>query len=169
MQIATIDFEASGTDGYPIEVGVAIYDSQRSFLSVWSSLIRPTVAWLQTMKWEPVAAQIHGIARAEITDAPTAFDVGRQLNELLAPIGVAYCDGWKWDSRWLHLLMEECPEHCSFQLCDAGALGRTLGIRPSALFEDDDEPPLDHRAGSDAERLLRRALRLGLSPIACRR
>ncbi len=158
--IATIDFEASGSDGYPIEVGVAIHDPVRPHLSVWSSLIRPTVGWLQTMSWDPIGFQIHGIARSEIMGAPAAFDVARQLNALLGPIGVAYCDGWKWDHRWLFLLMKECPEPCTFQLRDAGALGRALGIRPSALFECDDEPPLDHRAGSDAERLLWKALTL---------
>lgn len=158
--IATIDFEASSSNGYPIEVGVAIHDPARSFISVWSSLIKPTVGWLQTMSWDPVAFRIHGITRAELMKAPAAFDVARQLNALLAPAGVAYCDGWKWDHRWLFLLMEECPEPCAFQLHDAGALGRTLRIRPSALFEHNDEPPLDHRAGSDAERLLHKALTL---------
>lgn len=158
--IATIDFEASSMKGYPIEVGVAIFDPARPYLSLWSSLIKPTVQWLQTISWDPVAAQMHGIARADLTNAQSAFDVGRQLNTLLAPIGVAYCDGWKWDHRWLFLLMEECPEPCAFQLSDAGALGRALGIRPSALFERENEAPLDHRAVSDAERLLRRALRL---------
>lgn len=145
-------------DGYPIEVGIAIYDPARPYLSVWSSLIKPTVPWLQTMSWDPVSAQMHRIARADLKNAPSAFDVARHLNSLLASVGVAYCDGWRWDHRWLFLLMEECPEPCVFQLSDAGALGRLLGIRPSALFEHDNEPPLEHRAASDAERLLRRAL-----------
>ena len=158
--IATIDFEASGPNGYPIEVGIAIHDPARAHISVWSSLIKPTVGWLQTMSWDPVAVQMHGIARADLKSALHPFDIGRQLNTLLGPIGVAYCDGWKWDHRWLFLLMEECPEPCRFQLGDAGALGRFFEIRPSALFERDDEPPLEHRAGSDAERLLRRALKL---------
>lgn len=160
MMIATIDFEASSLAGYPIEIGVAIYDPARRFLSVWSSLIKPAVGWLQTMSWDPVAAQMHGIARADLKDAPSAFDVARQLNALLAPVGVAYCDGWRWDHRWLVLLMEECPEPCAFELSDAGALGRFLDIRPSALFEHDNKPQLEHRAASDAERLLRRALAL---------
>ena len=169
MQIATIDFEASGTDGYPIEVGIAIYDSQRAFLSIWSTLIKPTVGWLRTMNWDPVAAQIHGITRAEISTATSAFDVARQLNELLAPIGVAYCDGWNLDTQWLNLLMVECPEHSAFHLNDAGALARALAFPPSALFEHDQDPPLEHRAASDAERLLRRALRFAGQdePAAC--
>lgn len=158
--IAIIDFEASGPGGYPIEVGIAIYNPAREFISVWSSLIRPTAGWLQTMRWDPVAAQMHGIARDDLKNAPHAFDVGCQLNALLGPVSIAYCDGWKWDHRWLFLLMEECPEPCGFQLRDAGALGRALGIRPSALFERGDEPPIEHRAGLDAERLLRRALKL---------
>jgi hypothetical protein len=70
--IATIDFEASGTNGYPIEVGVAIHTPDSPIISVWSSLIKPTVDWLQTMSWDPVAAQVHGIARQELKTAPTA-------------------------------------------------------------------------------------------------
>jgi hypothetical protein len=44
MQLrATLDFEASGSNGYPIEVGVALYDAGRpTDISVWSSLIRLT-------------------------------------------------------------------------------------------------------------------------------
>lgn len=83
--IATIDFEASSSNGYPIEVGVAIHDPARSFISVWSSLIKPTVGWLQTMSWDPVAFRIHGITRAELMKAPAAFDVARQLNALNRP------------------------------------------------------------------------------------
>lgn len=158
--IAIIDFEASAFTGYPIEVGVAVYDPDRPYLSVWSSLIKPTVEWLEFMQWDQRSAQVHGITRAEIMKAPSAFDVGRQLNALLGPIGVAYCDGGSLDQRWLSLLMRECPEAGAFRLDGMGGLGRALGVHPSFLAERDDGPPLDHRAGSDAERFLRRALKL---------
>lgn len=158
--LETLDFEASGMRGYPIEVGVAIYDPGQPTIAVWSSLIRPATDWLQTMSWDPVAAQIHGIAPTSLKSAPAAFDVGHQLNALLGPIGVAYCDGGRFDERWLYLLMQECPEPCLFELRDAGALEETLGIQPSGIFERDDAEPIAHRAGPDAERLLRRALTL---------
>lgn len=155
--VATIDFEASSTDGYPVEVGVAIHMSDRPTISVWSSLIKPTTAWLKAMTWDPAAAQIHGIARHELENAPTAWNVAAQLNALLAPYGVAYCDGYRYDHRWLFLLMQECSETYAFELHDASQLGRRLGVAPSALFESDSHPTA-HRAGPDAEALLRRAL-----------
>jgi hypothetical protein len=155
--IATIDFEASGTSGYPIEVGVAIHTPGNQQISVWSSLIKPTAAWLEAMTWDPAAAKIHGITRQDIETAPTAWDVAIRLNALLAPCGVAYCDGWRYDHRWLFLLMQECPETCAFELHDISQLGRRLDVPPSTLFERDNDSAA-HRAGPDAEALLRRAL-----------
>ena len=150
--IATIDFEASGTDGYPIEVGVAIQQPGKKRISVWSSLIKPTVGLLQKMSWDPVAFQIHGIARAELKNASSPWDVAKQLNALLAPVGVAYCDGWKWDHRWLFLLMQECPDKCAFELRDTHQLEKALGLYQSTLKERDENTTIEHRAGPDAER-----------------
>jgi len=157
MKIATIDFEASSMTGYPIEVGIAIHTPERPYLSVWSSLIKPEIAWLQNMHWDQVSAQIHGIARSQLKHAPSAWDVAHQLNELLRDIGIAYCDGWRFDHRWLFLLMKACPEKCAFELRDLSALDRMLGIPPSSLFEDKNYPT-EHRAGADAKRLLQRTL-----------
>ena len=159
-RIATLDFEASGSNGSPIEVGVALYDAERPpHISVWSSLIRPTDEWKFTMTWDPVAGQIHNIRRSELHNAPAAWDVALKLNALLEPFKVAYCDGWRWDHVWLFLLMQECPQKPKFRLDDVGALARTLQFPPSELFEPENGP-IAHRAGADAERLLRRALKL---------
>ena len=143
--------------GYPIEVGVAVYTPGRPQISVWSSLIKPAATWLQTMSWHPIAARIHGIARQELKNAPTAWDVAAQLNQLLAPYGVAYCDGYRFDHRWLFLLMQECPETCAFELHDVSQLARRLGVEPAALFEHDNYPTA-HRAGTDAKAFLCRTL-----------
>jgi hypothetical protein len=59
IMLATIDFEASATNAYPIEVGVAIYRPGRAQISVWSSLIRPAPERLDTTQWDPVAADVH--------------------------------------------------------------------------------------------------------------
>jgi len=93
----------------------------------------------------------------ELETAPTAWDVAVRLNALLAPCGVTYCDGWRYDHRWLFLLMQESPETCAFELQDASQLACRLSVQPSALFERDSDPTA-HRAGSDAEALLPRAL-----------
>ena len=156
--IATIDFEASGLNGYPIEVGVAIHTPGHDQISVWSSLIRPPAGWLQTMSWDPDAFDVHGIARADLKNAPSAWDVARSLNALLAPCEVAYCDGYAFDRLWLRLLVEECPDPCSFDLQGADRLARRLNIVAGALLPNDADDPVTHRAGPDAERLLRRAL-----------
>lgn len=157
--IATIDFEASALDGFPIEVGVAIYDHGRRFISVWSSLIRPPRAWLRTMDWDPGAENLHSITQADLQTAPTAFDVARQLNGLLSPLGVAYCDGIPFDERWLRVLMEECPDACGFRLGNLLDFARRLNLPLSASF-DQEERRIAHRAAADAERLLRHGLEL---------
>ncbi len=158
-RISIIDFEASGLQGYPIEVGVAIYNPDRELISVWSSLIKPTRRWLQAMNWDPDAEELHGISPVDLHEAPSPFDVGQQLNRLLGPLGVTYCDGGAFDERWLRLLMAECPGAPLFRLLGLAAFASLLAVPVSHLI-DDDSVLIQHRAAADAEQLLRRGLAL---------
>jgi hypothetical protein len=76
--IATIDLDASDVYGYPIEVGVAMFDPGRAYLSVWSSLIRPTREWRRSTGWSVNAEKLHGLGFAEVADAERASVVGRR-------------------------------------------------------------------------------------------
>src|SRR5271166_4978492 len=55
-----IDFEASAFRRHPVEVGIAIYEPARPYLSVWSPLIRPNQAWVETLPWRELSQSIHG-------------------------------------------------------------------------------------------------------------
>jgi len=157
--IATIDFEASAFDGYPIEVGMAIYEPGRPFISVWSSLIRPAKRWTMQMPWSAEAAQIHKVSREALATAPIARDVAQQLIQLSSTIKLVFCDGIVFDRQWLGLLMAECGQKPPFRLHDLISLRKALDLPPDTSFDADDDQ-VEHRAAADAQGLLLRGLRL---------
>ncbi len=155
--LATIDFEASSLewDGYPIEVGIAVWQAADAPILGWSALISPPLAWREGGHWSRAAAKVHGITVSDLlTHGLPAHEVARRLAALLAPLGAAWCDGGRYDAGWL------------------GSLFRAGGITPAFVLRDwtDLLSGLDeagrrrarlrlataprHRARADAERLM---------------
>ena len=82
------DFEASGLDGYPIEVGWAFVDEQKRIVS-GSRLILPDPKWNLAAKWDPGAEEIHGISLQHLMEKGIATrPVAEQLNAVLAGLSL---------------------------------------------------------------------------------
>jgi len=150
-----LDFEASSlsTESYPIEVGVAVAARPDAPISVWSNLIRPDRAWLANGDWDPAAQKVHNISAASLSGGLSAHEVALSLNQMLGPVGHAYCDGGHYDGFWLEQLYKAAGITPTFQLWDMTRLfilDRHLFRRFGTLLAESDAP---HRAGADAARL----------------
>jgi len=115
--IAVIDFEASALDpaSYPIEVGIASFSMPGTAVHGWSTLIRPEPEWSK-LGWDPDAQKIHGITQRNLLEGMAPKDAADVLDTLLAPIGVAWCDGGHYDELWLHMLYEAAGRRPAFTL-----------------------------------------------------
>ena len=161
--LIVIDFEASalGMRSYPIEVGLARWQSIDAPLEVWSTLIRPTDGWLLGGVWNPEAAAVHGIRKDDLSSGMPPADVMAHINEM-ASNPFAWCDGGSQDDHWLGTLAHAASVVPRFRLADWDMLGGALssdGYRRMVRWLETSPPP--HRAGDDAARLLR-AVAVGL-------
>jgi hypothetical protein len=157
--IAVIDIEASAFKGYPIEIGVAVYRPQKP-ITLWSSLIRPTPLWSHRLPWDPAAESIHGIKLHLLDRAPSAPTIAVEIHQQLIGCACAYSDNPFHDQRWIELLFETTAIAFPAILTDIAALANNLRVDRRALFEPDPFQPAEHRAGPDADHLLRRLLTL---------
>lgn len=154
--LIVIDFEASGLgpETFPIEVGIACWRDRAADIQTWSTLIKPTEEWSANRPWLEEAEGIHSISRAELS---SGLDVKTVMHELNAQIGdhFAFCDGAQDDVRWLWHLSQAARIAPSFRLADWDALTGTLPRAGYAtLIRHLEGQRIEHRAGSDARRLL---------------
>jgi DNA polymerase III epsilon subunit-like protein len=113
---AVLDVEASGfgRGSYPIEVGYVLEDGQSSCM-----LIRPEPEWTH---WDPAAAGLHGITRAELLEQGLpAVEAAEELNYRLCG-RTLYTDGWVHDYSWLALLYDAACRVPIFRLESLRAL-----------------------------------------------
>jgi len=163
-----LDIEASSLDdeSYPIEVGVSILTHPSAEISTWSALIAPTPRWLQTGRWSARAEAVHGIRQSLlIQEGNTPAAICEHLNLLLASASSVWCDGGDFDTFWLSRLFDAALSAPTFRLRDVGAL---LKANPQSTMREYllllNASETIHRAGPDAEHMLRTAIRsLGLS------
>lgn len=153
--LSALDFEASSLDddSYPIEIGVARWRAPDAPLEVWSTLIRPPEEWSRR-RWSGRSQEVHGIRREELEDGMDPIDALLRANSLIGRM--VFCDGGQSDLRWLGGLEDAAGRDATFLLRDADALGSVLHPRRwrrMARWLDRAKPR--HRAGPDAERLLR--------------
>lgn len=153
--ICVIDFEASSLQGWPIEVGVSMRVS--GAILTWSSLIRPAPKWSMD-DWAPAAEAVHGIARAQLNDAPTPAQVATELMRLIKSRRLL-SDAPDYDGRWLRelLLAGGSWDPVDVDNYDAYA-HEILRHDPRELdrvYERLARVKVPHRAGSDAEILMR--------------
>lgn len=166
--VVVIDFEASSleTDGYPIEVGVAVWSARDAPILGWSCLIQPTDAWSRSGSWDPDSAAIHGLRPWQLRrhGHPPA-PVAKALNLAVGPGGTAWCDGGRHDAMWAWALFRAGDCAAGFHLGDWHTLlarhDPAHGERPSTRPEQ----PRPHRARADAEHLMLALTRLiGAAP-----
>lgn len=165
--VRIIDFEASSLEegSYPIEVGVAVWPRKDAPITVWSTLIRPIDDWRRFGHWSLASRRVHGIAMSELAAGMAAQDVAALLNEELGS-GLVWCDGGPYDAYWLRTLFGVSNLKPTFALGNWSAL--LLGLpdahRENAMAALEAAPPR-HRAGADAEQLMR-ALEAGIAATA---
>ena len=98
------DFEASGLDGVPIEIGWAFLNTNGGISSV-SHLIKPPEDWHIEDVWDETAEALHGISRAELAErGQLPFAICRAMNAALADRDL-YADG-PFDGPWMQQLFE---------------------------------------------------------------
>lgn len=164
-EVLIVDLEASGLGpgSWPIEVGLAWFEEGE--VRTWSSLIRPEPDW-DPDAWDPVAEEIHGISREELSLAPTAWAVATDLLARIAGRDV-FSDAPEHDGRWVRRLLDAQPAPAGVRILDFDqAVGAVCGGRGSDwAYERLERTRTPHRAGPDAERMLR-AILYGLSRAA---
>lgn len=102
---------------------------------------------------------------SELSAGMAAQDVAALLNDKLGS-GLVWCDGGPYDAHWLRTLFSISNLKPSFALGNWSALLLSLpdAHRESAMAALEAAPPR-HRAGADAEQLMR-ALEAGLAATA---
>lgn len=154
---AVLDFEACGLSdtSWPIEVGVSMLRGGR--VETWSSLIRPEDDWDQS-EWSEASAEIHGILMADLDYAPPAAVVARQLLDRMSG-RIVLSDAPGYERLWLNRLLEVVGRRDAIRIQDYHVV--------TTLVLSDDPDGLDrmlewlacsqvpHRAGPDAERMVR--------------
>ena len=159
-----VDFEASGPDGWPIEVGWAEIVAGR--VAVESHLIRPEPEWDEA-KWDEVAADVHGIAldRLRAEGEPAIVVADRVVAALHGRLLVS--DAAPYDRAFLRRLFDVRDGDPDWPMTDIAALERSMEPEARARMRSAlARLPLPHRAGPDAERLAHAwaaALRTGLT------
>ena len=164
----TIDVEASGLGEftYPIEIGITSWPSPEAEISTWSTLISPPPAWRQHRIWSREGQAIHGITRDQLEVGSTPLEALAKANELIGP-HLAFCDGGEHDLRWLLHLAQAAAIRPSFRLGDWRSLvGALPGAQHAQMTRWFSAEPVVHRAGPDAERLMK-GLAAGLMAAGC--
>lgn len=160
--IATIDFEAAGFSGSPIEVGVALWDRDGP-IKTWSSLIY----LVEDSIWDPAAEAIHGISKQDLAGAPHPARVCERLNKIMMDVDIAYCDGLPHDAFWLAALYQDGGMAPVFNLRSIVAMHKLQRFENlwNRMRHYLDQSLIVHRAGDDALQLMQAyAYAIGAKP-----
>lgn len=172
VSIAVIDLEASalGSGSYPIEVGIAVVQGASGCIETWSSIIKPTDAWLDHGQWSEQSAAVHGLELSTVVKAGASVQVICEwLNSVLSAATVVASDAPRHDQDWLDTLFSAAGLEQRFTLYNFEALTLAFNSdqhRHLAYLLRRSRPP--HRAGPDALRLASAVLEthLGFPPHA---
>lgn len=152
----TIDFEASSLlpGSYPIEVGIARWQSPDSPVEGWSTLIRPIPLWREIGSWTAGAQAVHGIYVEELENGLNPSEALSILNLVIGP-HATFCNGGAFDFGWTRRLVLAAGFMNTFRMGDVDMLfGRCDADGSARLARWLDGNPAPHRAGPDAERLI---------------
>ena len=150
-----IDFEAAGLDSYPIEVGFAAVEADRSICSA-SRLIYERF-WDEQFDWSPAAEALHGITREQLRrEGLPAVDVAAWLNEQIG--GMVVLSDSRYDQLWtteLYIGAVMLPAFCGPRDITHAFSGIEIDERrfQPAKRQADRSAPIRHRAEADARHL----------------
>ena len=170
LQIAILDLEASalGHGSYPIEVGVALIHGAAHPVRSWSTMIRPTQAWLDHGVWSPASARVHGISIELIEqEGRPVEEVCDWLSSHLGSAAIVASDAPRYDQDWLDTLFRAADREQLFTLYHFEVLTSGLSAdQHRHLRYLLNRAPVPHRAGPDALRLASKLLEthLGYPP-----
>lgn len=161
--LGALAFQASGRTSvsYPIEVGLCAWHAPDEPLRRWSALVSPAHRWREYGEGDVDAKVVHGLRPADLDVGLGPTDTVWLLNAHASGIEVLWCDGGAWDVHLLRVLTRASAVRPAFGIGHVGLLtvgwpdGSTGPMRASL-----DAHPPTHRAGPDAERLVR-ALAVG--------
>lgn len=157
------DFEASGLDGYPIEVGWAFTIPETGEVHSESHLIKPPEFWPVKESWERSAERLHGISLDRLKqEGRPAWEVAQRMNAALAGREL-FSDAPPYDETWMQQLFDAAGLEPTFTIrqMDARVLIRQAAIErglDEAAFERaktmaSELAPRRHRAEADARNL----------------
>lgn len=148
-----IDVEASALEnGYPIEVGWAIYDPTSGDIATESHLILYP-PWLEALNWEPSAQGVHGITQDELrsTGKPVEF-VAERMNEAIP--GTAFSDCVEFDQAWIDHVFSAAGSERKFRILDVSVPFARPPVTALGYAHAEQHvhrlAPRTHRAGDDA-------------------
>ncbi len=149
------DIEASGLDGFPIEIGWARADLASDTILSEGHLIRPPADWDVRGTWDVSAAARHRIPLDELWRVgKPVFEIGRRMNETLRDSQL-FADS-PFDESWLQQLFDAAGLEPEFVVrrTDAPVLIKTLASDRALYVEAKRQalrlaPPI-HRAEADA-------------------
>jgi len=146
-----VDFEASGPDGWLIEVGWA--ELVESRIITESHLIRPEPEWDEA-EWDEVAADVHGISLDQLqAEGKPAIVVA---NHVVATLRgrLLVSDAAPYDQAFLRRLLDLRDGDPDWPMADIAALERRMEPEARARLRSTlGRLPSPHRAGPDAARL----------------
>lgn len=156
------DCEASGLDGFPIEIGWAFVDEQTKTIVSESHLVRPLPEWDIDDHWDPIAEELHGISLAQLhREGRPAWEITQRMNAALA--GRELFSDSDWDEGWLRQLFDGAGGRIEFIIrkIDADVLirqraadrGWDADAYEQAVERAEQQAPRQHRAEADARYL----------------
>jgi hypothetical protein len=109
------DIEASGLDGFPIEIGWARADLASGTILSEGHLIRPPSDWDVRGTWDPSAATRHRITLDELWRAgQPVLEIARRMNETLRDSEL-FADS-PFDEAWLRQLFDAAGIDAEFSV-----------------------------------------------------
>jgi DNA polymerase III subunit epsilon len=150
---AMLDFEASSLsrESWPVEIGLSWIEGVET--KTWSSFIRPAPDW-SVSDWSEQSAAVHRIAREQLYDAPSTYEVVKELFNKLAG-RMLISDAPEFEARWMARMLTAAGCTTVPIIKDYHEVSHNLfsGLALDMLYESLERNSAPHRAGPDSARL----------------
>lgn len=156
------DIEASGFDGYPIEVGWAWWDAAKHDICSEAHLIKPDAVWEIDQTWDQRAEELHGISLRQLEqEGEPTLKIAQRMNAALA--GRDLYATSPYDETWLNHLFDSAGLETAFTLHQTSAdiliMQQARKLRhdqvalQNIMHQAAEAAPHTHRAEADARHL----------------